>query len=128
MQSRCPEFHYALRTTGLKILQNCQKNHDFLNYGLTTIEQIYSDLSENESIVKQYEPKNQAENEKFNQRLFTCDGKSQMRVYTYKGDKTSFEALVRTKDNNSKIKVCAKTHDNLNLFVGTSNGGLEQYS
>ena len=124
MNTIVPDFNVKLRDLKHEI----SKNHDFLNHGLTTIELIYSDLSDNESLLNKYEPKKQEENEKFNQRLFSCDNKGQMKVLTYKGDNTSFEALVRPKDDHSKIIVSAKTHDNLNLFVGTSNGSLEQYS
>lgn len=126
MKQIVPEMNLKVRDLRYEI----SKSHDFLNYGLTSIEKIYEELSENDSIIKKYQPKNQTENEKFNQRLFECDDKSQMKVYTYKGDTISFEALPRAKDCDSKSQITAsvKTHDNLNLFVGTTNGCLEQYS
>ena len=102
------------------------KNHDFLNYGLRAIEQTCKEMQESHSIVRTYQTKLQIN--KLVQRLFILDSESRMKVYSYNEDDTSFEYLTRPNDLSVQIISVTRSHDNLNLFVGTTSGIIEQYS
>ena len=51
---------------------------------------------------------------------------AQMKIFTYSDDKVEFENLMRPQESYiaSQISAYDKSHDNINLFVGTTNGDL----